>query len=127
MQIDEDLVQTKLDKFIFSPSWLDKFLDYALIAQTKIDSNHIPLLMQATQYSKMRSPFMFKAIWLTNPQLEERIEEWWSTKFKGTKMFQAHKKLNLVKSNLKYWSIHSFKQIDGEKEEIREDLDSIKA
>jgi len=62
MQADDELIQNKLDRVVFSPTWLDKFLDYALISQINITSDHTPLLLQASPYVKKRAPFRFEAI-----------------------------------------------------------------
>lgn len=88
MQVDDELIYTKLDRAFCSPTWIDKLPDYALIAQTKITFDHTPLLLQASPYAKKRSPFNFEAIWLIHPQLEEKIQEWWNIDTQGTKMFQ---------------------------------------
>lgn len=64
-------------------------------------------------------------MWLTHPQQEEKIEKWWNQDLYRTKIFQIHKKLNLVKEKLKVWSQYNIKHIERDKVEIKDELDHI--
>lgn len=55
------------------------------------------------------------------------MEEWWNMEVKGTKIFQVHKKLSILKEILKFWIWNNFKHIEKEKVEIRGDLNLIEA
>lgn len=66
-------------------------------------------------------------MWLSHPNLKNKLKEWWTIDIQDTKMFQISTKLKDINFKLKEWNKTVFQDISRRKAAIRKDLDSLES
>lgn len=119
-------IHIRLDRVLISQECFDAFGDSSLTALLKIGSDHNPLVWEVQKKKRVaKSPFRFKLIWLSQEDLQDKIRDWWSKSFKGSRLFQVMCKLRFVKEHLKLWNRFSFGNIFERKVELKINLQEV--
>lgn len=109
----------RMDKIIFFESLMCTFLDMFLKIFPQIGSDYNPLYLSLENTKKPRNnPFRSKIMWMSHPDLEPKIKEWWNTIVHGTRIFSLTKKLQYIKKKLKVWNRRSSKMYRCKKENL---------
>ncbi|XP_077251871.1 uncharacterized protein LOC143891111 [Tasmannia lanceolata] len=97
--------QSRLDRFLVCPRWLDSLLELYQKALDHTVSDHCPILLDPKLESWGPTPFRFDISWLQCPKMEKRLGGWWvSAKVDGPADVVIGSKLRLLKERLKVWS-----------------------
>lgn len=71
-------------------------------------------------------PFRFKNMWVTHPQFNDCIREWWHEyKVKGYEGFHFMKKLQHLKQRLRVWNRNTFGHLKEKKYSIWSEVETI--
>jgi hypothetical protein len=107
-------VSCHLDKFlIFEPFMMEGLTWHATVIDAP-GSNHWPILLRMDiSGTPGKKPFHFKKFWLTHPDFQENIEQWWQEVVvpRGTPMYKFQQKLKNLKQRLKRWNKSTFGNI----------------
>ncbi|KAL4190933.1 hypothetical protein AMTRI_Chr07g78330 [Amborella trichopoda] len=98
---------SKLDRFLTSVDWDEKFLKTTSLALPKLASDHCPILLDTNAILRGPYPFRFEHHWLQDSNLFPLVQSWWTTfasQVSGRAGFILQTKLQLLKSALKSWS-----------------------
>lgn len=102
----------RLDRFVVSGEWEDKFPLMAQCVLTRTVSDHSPVSLRS---GIVFGPFPFKVdiFWLEHPSFKDMMFFWWNSMvFEGSPSFIFAKKLQMLKSILKGWSKETFGNLD---------------
>lgn len=124
-RIRSECIYVRLDRALISPNWLKSF-SCRLSLLPRVGSDHSPISLSVVSLEPKRNyPFRFEKMWISHPDLLNRISNWWSMEGEGTAMFRVTKKLSNMKWMIKIWNKMDFGHIFQEKEEISDKLSSI--
>ncbi|XP_061999168.1 uncharacterized protein LOC133716477 [Rosa rugosa] len=123
--------QLRLDRVVCTPSWCDIFSDARLKHLPPSDSDHVPILLQASTAplpkQRHHRRFKFEAYWLQHGECDGVVKEAWCTDIVGSSMFQITKKLTRTRLELDKWQKQAFKgrqqQMLGIRARLKELLD----
>jgi hypothetical protein len=76
---------SRLDRFLFSAEWDEKFPSIKQQRLARLLSDHFPLMLECGSAHQGRRPFRFENMWLHSDGFVERVKNWWmSYQFQGT-------------------------------------------
>ncbi|CAN1221856.1 Transposon TX1 uncharacterized 149 kDa protein, partial [Linum grandiflorum] len=117
-------VKSRLDRFLFSPSWINIFPHTTVQHLSDNGSDHraILLTIDKNNYGPKKY-FSFDSRWLSNSEADSIISNAWRlSNSKGSKLFIFHSKLKCLRHNLVDWqksrSTNSARKIKSLKDEI---------
>lgn len=121
----EDLIQVRLDRSLVTNDWiLSHRCSLSII--NRIGSDHYPISFVADNFKNNQSfPFWFEKMWISHPNHEKSITNWWNIDVNGTTMYKVAKKLKNIKVNIKIWNKKVFGDIFDSKKKLKEELDQI--
>ncbi|XP_058096318.1 uncharacterized protein LOC131241978 [Magnolia sinica] len=119
-------IQSRLDRLLVSPEWLEAFLTIKKITLPRTTSDHYPILLTVEDENWGPKPFRFNSSWLHLEGLHQKIVEWWkSFQVKG---FAGHKllyRLKLLKEKLKEWRREETQNREAKIEALMSELQKI--
>ena len=62
----EVALKARLDRFLFSAEWEDKFSSFSQQRLPRLLSNHFPIVLEGGAFQRGRRPFRFENMWLKN-------------------------------------------------------------
>ena len=72
-------------------------------------SNHFPILVDAKEILRGKSPFRFENMWLKTDGFKDRVHSWWNCySFSSTPSFILAKKLKTLKEDIIQWNRSEF-------------------
>lgn len=101
-----DGVQVKeiLDRRLVNVEWTQAFPDADYLHETFRSSDHYPIVIRLEGPKvRRKTPFRFKANWLSHERNKEVISRVWEGSVIGSLMFQMATKLKLCKEELMSW------------------------
>lgn len=107
--MQENLVCSRLDRFLFSLEWEELFPNVRQLASPRVTSDHCPVLLDSELFSWGPSPFRFENMWLEHHLFRKCFEEWWKNcDVHGREGFKFMWKLKLIEQNIKDWNMNVF-------------------
>jgi hypothetical protein len=104
-------IATRLNRFLVSESIIIQGLTLECNILHWGGSDHWPVQLEAGfQTTPKNIHFKFEKFWITQPNLKERIKQWWREEQpqQGTRMFKLYKKLKYIKYKIKEWNKDTF-------------------
>jgi hypothetical protein len=100
---------SRIDRFLFSPAWVDHF---GLVNQHRLPrllSDHFPIRLDWGRIVGGKSLFRFENMWLKVEGFVDRVKDWWASySFPGSPSQTLASKLKALKVDLKQWNINEF-------------------
>uniref|UniRef100_A0A2N9IH31 Reverse transcriptase domain-containing protein n=1 Tax=Fagus sylvatica TaxID=28930 RepID=A0A2N9IH31_FAGSY len=100
---------SRIDRFLFSPAWVDHF---GLVNQHRLPrllSDHFPIRLDCGQIVRGKIPFRFENMWLKVEGFVDRVKDWWASySFPGSPSQILASKLKALKVDLKQWNMNEF-------------------
>ncbi|RVW38215.1 hypothetical protein CK203_090926 [Vitis vinifera] len=92
----------RLDRFLVSPSWLDKFSGVNQRRLPRPVSDHFPILLEGGGLRRGPSPFRFENMWLKVEGFLDLVRGWWrEIEVRGTASYRLAAKTKELKQKLK--------------------------
>lgn len=114
----------RLDRFLMTPSWLDR---YSRVNQRRLirpTSDHFPVLLEGGGIRRGPSPFKFENMWLKAEGFKDLIEGWWQgTVVRGRPSYRLAVKMRGLKQNLKIWNKEVFGRVEKNKAEALQQVE----
>jgi len=112
----DEAVCSRLDRFLVSVEWEEKFPDLIQKRLPRLLSDHFPICLVAAELERGKSPFRFENMWLAADGFSDIIEEWWrEARVYGYASYVIANKLKYVKGKLKIWNKEVFGDIRTKK------------
>ena len=109
----EGVSKARLDRFLFSADWEDKFTYVSQQRLPRLLSDHFPIVLEGGSFQRGRRSFRFKNMWLKDEGFFERVRSWWdSYNILGALSFILANKLKLLKNDLKKWNVEVFGNVE---------------
>ncbi|XP_050243704.1 uncharacterized protein LOC126692222 [Quercus robur] len=119
----EVVASSKLDRFLLSVDWEEKFPSVCQCRLPKLMSNHFPILLEGGKLHGGKKPFRFENMWLKDEGFLGRVSSWWeSYHFQETPSFSLANKLKMLKLDLKRWNVEEFGNIGLKVQNLWKDL-----
>jgi len=123
---DDPPVWSRIDRFLVSPDWEDRFPEASQKRLPRLFSDHFPILLECAHSSARSRPFKFENMWLKVDSFVGLVKQWWdSFSFHGSPSFVLACKLKALKSNLKTWNVEAFGNVERNKRKLLEELQAI--
>jgi hypothetical protein len=112
-----------IDRILYSPGWEEAFPTITQRRQSRILSDHFPILLECGQFSRGRRPFRFENMWLKAEGFMEQVKKWWEAyQFYGTPSYILAHKLKALKLDLKRWNEEVFGNVSFKRKLLFEKL-----
>jgi hypothetical protein len=119
----EDQIWFRIDRFLVSSEWEERFPEVSQRRLTRLLSDHFPLLLDCGTTRGGNMHFKFENMWLKYEGFVEQVKKWWmSYEFSGLPSFILANKLKALKSDLKKWNEEVFGDIGKKKKELLEGI-----
>ena len=109
----------RIDRFLYSRDWEDR---YPIVVQKRLPkllSNHFPILLESGRFLRGKRPFRFENMWLQAEGFGEMVRGWWeSYQVDGTPSFILAKKLKALKLDLKKWNEKVFGNVGHKRNQL---------
>ena len=116
----------RLDRGVANYEWLTRFPTSRVKHLNCFTSDHRSLLLSLdgdSEYQRWRrKPFLFEAMWISDPKCKEVVARAWDCAPNGTPMFMVTIKLKRCKKRLKSWSRVHFGNV---KQQIKQAKDQL--
>src|ERR1044072_6672323 len=100
---------SRLDRFLVSQEWLDRWPGSSQAALKGDVSDHFPLLFGVRDQNWGPKPFRVLNCWLQHPNFREFVlHKWKGFQVQGLHMFMLKEKLKMLKVELKKWNKEVF-------------------
>jgi len=107
------LVLFRIDRFLFSIEWEDHFHGVHQVTLPKIMSDHFPILLRKRTSYVAKCPFRFENVRLEVDGFSDFVKAVCNDcNISGSSSFVLAKKLNLLKSKLKFWNRDVFGHLE---------------
>ena len=118
--------KARLDRFLFSTDWEDKFPSISQQRLPRLLSDHFPIVLEGGSFQRGRRPFRFENIWLKDEGFMERVRSWWeSYNVLGAPSFVLANKLKLLKNDLKKWNVKVFGNVEDQVRKLWQGLSDL--
>ena len=115
----ENLVCSRLDRFLFSCDWGDLYSQVRQEALVRVVSDHCPILLYTNPIKWGPTPFRFENMWFEHPDFKNNFKNWWEEEeVQGWEGYKFMSKLRGVKNKIKEWNKEAFSDIRLEKAAI---------
>ena len=105
--------KARLDRFLFSANWGDRFPTVSQRQMSRLCSDHFPIVLKGGSVQRGSMPFRFENMWLKDEGFVDRIWSWWdSYQVHGAPSFILANKLKLLKNDLKNWNVEVFGHVE---------------
>ncbi len=112
-----------IDQFLYSPGWEEAFPTITQRRLSRILSDHFPILLECSQFSRGRRLFRFENMWLKAKGFMEQVKKWWEAyQFYGTPSYILAHKLKALKLDLKRWNEEVFGNVSFKRKLLFEEL-----
>ncbi|XP_040363828.1 uncharacterized protein LOC112169513 [Rosa chinensis] len=105
--------QLRLDRAVATASWSDVFGFSRVKHLSPSDSDHTPILLQASSVPLPKRPrrhrFKFESFWLQHEECDPLVLEKWQTDFEGVPMFALTRKIMCTRRALESWQQQTFR------------------
>ncbi|XP_062009553.1 uncharacterized protein LOC133726094 [Rosa rugosa] len=105
--------QLRLDRAVCTPTWCDIFGFARLMHLPPSDSDHVPILLQASTVPLAKRPrhhrFKFEAHWLQHGECDGVVKQAWQTDVYGHLMYQLTENIFYTRMKLDAWQKKTFK------------------
>lgn len=106
-------IKLHLDRAVATPSWSDIFGHSKVTHLPPSDSDHIPILLQASTVLIPHSPkhhrFKFESFWLQCTECDHLVLAQWATEFERLPMFCLTRKITKTRLALDKWQKENFR------------------
>ena len=118
--------KARLDRFLFSADWEDKFPSVSRQHLPRLLSDHFPIVLEGGSFQRDRRPFRFENMWLKDEGFIERVRSWWeSYNVLGALSFVLANKLKLLKNDLKKWNVEVFGNAEDRMRKLWQELSDL--
>ncbi|RVW47728.1 Transposon TX1 uncharacterized 149 kDa protein [Vitis vinifera] len=98
-------VASRLDRFLISDQWEDRFSAISQSALPRLVSDHNPIILEAGGFSSGKSPFRFENMWLKIDGFKDLVKSWWNGySVEGYSSHCITEKFKALKKDLKKWN-----------------------
>ncbi|XP_050281855.1 uncharacterized protein LOC126722746 [Quercus robur] len=110
----EVALKARLDRFLFSADWEDKFPTVSQRRISRLCSDHFPIVLDGGSFQRGCMLFRFENMWLKDEGFVDRVWSWWdSYQVYGAPSFILANKLKLLKNDLKKWNVEVFGHVEA--------------
>ena len=118
--------KARLDRFLFSVGWEDRFPTVSQRRMSRLCSDHFPIVLEGGSFQRGSMPFRFENIWIKNEGFVDRVQSWWdSYQVHGAPSFILANKLKLLKNYLKKWNVEVFGHVEARIKKFWKDLSAL--
>lgn len=114
-----------------TPSWSDLFSFSRLTHLPPSDSDHVPILLQASCVPIPKRPkhhrFKFESFWLQHKDCDPIVLAQWANEIEGLPMFSLTKKITNTRLALDKWQRDNFRSRQHQMWNVRVKLESFMA
>lgn len=100
----EDPSMAKLDRFLISEEWNNKFPNSQQQSLANTSSDHCPILYTAQTQFQKTNLFRFENCWLQFPELDEVVAKLWEQEGEANTPTQLNHKLQALQKEIKIWA-----------------------
>ena len=105
--------KARLDRFLFSSDWEDRFPTVSQRWMSRLCSDHFPIVLEGGSFQRGSMLFRFENMWLMDEGFVDRVQSWWdSYQVHGAPSFILANKLKLLKNYLKKWNVEVFGHVE---------------
>ena len=105
--------KARLDRFLFSANWEDKFPTVSPRRMSRLCSDHFPIVLEGGSFQRGSMLFRFEKMWLKNEGFVDKVRSWWdSYQVHGAPSFILANKLKLLKNYFKRWNVEVFGHVE---------------
>ncbi|RVW93801.1 hypothetical protein CK203_028184 [Vitis vinifera] len=106
----------RLDRFLVTQCWLDKFCGIVQCRLSRPTSDHFPIMLKGGGLRRGPSPFRFENMWLKVDGFKDLLRDWWQgTVVRGKASFRLASKLKVMKQKIKEWNREVFGRLEVNK------------
>ncbi|RVW46326.1 LINE-1 reverse transcriptase-like [Vitis vinifera] len=106
----------RLDRFLVTQCWLDKFCGIVQCRLPRPTSDHFPIMLKGGGLRRGPSPFRFENMWLKVDGFKDLLRDWWQgTVVRGKASFRLASKLKVMKQKIKEWNREVFGRLEVNK------------
>ncbi|XP_057423791.1 uncharacterized protein LOC130717555 [Lotus japonicus] len=120
------LQMSRLDRFLISPGWLNRWPDYVQEVLQRDILDHCPLLFKRVNQNWGPKPFRVLNCWFDDPRFQAFVgDSWREIQVEGRGIIALNEKLKTLKLKLKQWNLEVFGNLHRRKKEIVDQLNDI--
>lgn len=118
---------SRIDHFLFSPSWESLFPDVSQKRLLRLYLNHFLIILESGYVGRGKKPFRLENIWLKAEGFVDKVGTWWrSYAFSGSPNFVLDSELKALK-DIKKWNCEVFGDLAFRKSSLLRELSSLDA
>ncbi|KAF9588386.1 hypothetical protein IFM89_009401 [Coptis chinensis] len=119
-------VFTRIDRAICNAPWRIRFPEAKIFHIPTIDSDHKFLVLRfKPYYQKLKRPFRFEAMWLSDPTCQDVVHHAMNQLFNGSPSYTFCRKLVYCRQLLIHWNHTHFGHIGTKLKQIDEQLNQL--
>ncbi|XP_074302966.1 uncharacterized protein LOC141637306 [Silene latifolia] len=113
-QPPETRVYSRIDRFLVNQEWLDTFPDHYANFMPEGHFDHTPCIVSKdTRGHNRNRPFKYYNMWSTGPGFNHCVQNVWSQRIEGSKMYRLVRKLKMLKADLKNLNREHFSDVEN--------------
>ncbi|XP_059633982.1 uncharacterized protein LOC132276536 [Cornus florida] len=117
---------SRLDRFLISGEWEEKFPDVVQAVLERITSDHVPLVLDCGGLCSRKTPFRFENMWLRVEDFQGTVRSWWEGAIvTGAPSFILTHKIRALKLALNHWNKDVFGNLESRKNRVFADFSEI--
>ncbi|XP_074293555.1 uncharacterized protein LOC141620634 [Silene latifolia] len=120
-------VWSKLDRALVNLAWLSQFPSSHAVFKEAGLSDHSPVIVYVSDYTKIHKRFNFINSWISHPAYEETVNKAWYTHKQGSPIFCLFDKLRNVKHALTQLHKNGFTSISAKMKDAKDALKAFRA
>ena len=118
--------KARLDRFLFSSDWEDRFPTVSQRWMSRLCSDHFPIVLKGGSFQRGSMSFRFENVWLKDEGFVDRVRSWWdSYQVHGAPSFILANKLKLLENDLKKWNVEVFGHVEVRIKKLWNDLSDL--
>ncbi|KAK2356246.1 hypothetical protein QL285_093594 [Trifolium repens] len=117
---------SKLNRFLISEGWLDRWHNPVVWALSRDVSDHCPIVLRYSAVDWGPRPFRFKNFWLQNPAFKVFVSKVWEDQhFTGWMGHIIKERLKGLKVEIKKWNLEESGEVDARISKLRSDIEEV--